>query len=50
METEVLLALVAAGHSEVDLFVTEGNMPAVNLYRKPEFQVVDRIADPSAAP
>jgi ribosomal protein S18 acetylase RimI-like enzyme len=43
-------ALLAAGYSEVDLFVTEGNVPAVNLYRKLGFQVVDRIADPTAAP
>jgi len=41
-------ALVSAGYSELDLFVTEGNEPAVNLYRKLGFQVVDRITDPNA--
>ena len=36
-------ALLAAGHPELDLFVTETNEPAVNLYRKLGFEVVDRL-------
>jgi ribosomal protein S18 acetylase RimI-like enzyme len=30
----------------VDLFVTEANEPAVSLYRKLGFEVVDRITGP----
>jgi len=40
-------ALVRAGYAHVDLFVTEENEPAVSLYRKLGFRVVDRITDPS---
>ena len=36
-------ALAAAGHPQLDLFVTEANEPAVNLYRKLGFEVVDRL-------
>jgi ribosomal protein S18 acetylase RimI-like enzyme len=36
-------ALVTAGYSQLDLFVTEENEPAVTLYRKLGFQVVDRL-------
>jgi ribosomal protein S18 acetylase RimI-like enzyme len=39
-------ALVSAAHSTLDLFVTEANEPAVNLYEKLGFQVVDRVAGP----
>jgi ribosomal protein S18 acetylase RimI-like enzyme len=42
-------ALLAAGHSELDLFVTEENEPAVNLYRKLGFRVVDRFTGPPNA-
>jgi len=38
-------ALAAAGHPELDLFVTEANEPAVNLYRKVGFRVVERLED-----
>lgn len=41
-------ALLAAGHPELDLFVTEANEPAVNLYRKLAFRVVDRVEGPAA--
>lgn len=40
-------ALVRAGYAHVDLFVTEENEPAVSLYRKLGFRVVDRLTDPS---
>jgi ribosomal protein S18 acetylase RimI-like enzyme len=36
-------ALAAKGHPELDLFVTEANEPAVGLYRKFGFNVVERI-------
>jgi ribosomal protein S18 acetylase RimI-like enzyme len=42
-------ALLGSGHPTLDLFVTETNEPAVNLYRKLGFGVVDRLegsADP----
>jgi ribosomal protein S18 acetylase RimI-like enzyme len=39
-------ALLAAGHARMDLFVTEENQPAVNLYRKLGFQVVERVETP----
>ena len=39
-------ALVTAGYSQLDLFVTEENEPAVTLYRKLGFQVVDRLTHP----
>lgn len=35
--------LPGAGFAELGLFVTEANEPAVNLYRKLGFEVVDRI-------
>jgi ribosomal protein S18 acetylase RimI-like enzyme len=41
-------ALVAAGHSELDLFVTEANDPAVTLYRKLGFVIAERVAGPDA--
>jgi ribosomal protein S18 acetylase RimI-like enzyme len=37
-------ALLSAGYTELGLFVTEANAPAVSLYRKLGFEVVDRIA------
>ena len=37
-------ALAAGGHPELDLFVTEANEPAVGLYRKLGFEVVERLA------
>jgi ribosomal protein S18 acetylase RimI-like enzyme len=40
-------ALLSAGHSQLVLFVTEANEPAVNLYRKLGFQVVDRVTGPN---
>jgi ribosomal protein S18 acetylase RimI-like enzyme len=40
-------ALAAAGYSQLDLFVTEENEPAVSLYRKLDFRVVDRLTSPS---
>jgi ribosomal protein S18 acetylase RimI-like enzyme len=43
-------ALVRAGYTHLDLFVTEDNEPAVKLYRKLGFQVVDRLTDPSLDP
>jgi ribosomal protein S18 acetylase RimI-like enzyme len=39
-------ALLSAGYARLDLFVTEENEPAVNLYRKLGFQVVDRVTEP----
>jgi ribosomal protein S18 acetylase RimI-like enzyme len=39
-------ALVTAGYSQMDLFVTEENEPAVTLYRKLGFRVVDRLTSP----
>lgn len=39
-------ALAAAGHPELDLFVTETNEPAVALYRKLGFRVVERLERP----
>ena len=39
-------ALLSAGFSRLDLFVTEANEPAVNLYRKLGFQKVDRVTEP----
>jgi ribosomal protein S18 acetylase RimI-like enzyme len=39
-------ALREAGHAELDLFVTQANEPAVNLYRKLGFRLVDRIEVP----
>jgi ribosomal protein S18 acetylase RimI-like enzyme len=40
-------ALVTAGYAQLDLFVTEENDPAVTLYRKLGFRVVDRLTSPS---
>jgi len=42
-------ALLAAGHPELDLFVTEANRPAVNLYRKLGFRVIERVEGPAGA-
>jgi len=42
-------ALLTAGHSELELFVTEGNEPAVNLYRKLGFRLIDRLTGPPAS-
>ena len=39
-------ALLSAGYATLDLFVTETNEPAVNLYRKQGFKVVDRVTEP----
>ena len=39
-------ALLSAGYPTLDLFVTEANEPAVNLYRKLGFEVVDRVTEP----
>ena len=39
-------ALLLAGYATLDLFVTEANEPAVNLYRKLGFEVVDRVTEP----
>ena len=39
-------ALLSAGYTTLDLFVTEANGPAVNLYRKLGFEVVDRVTEP----
>jgi len=39
-------ALAAAGHPELDLFVTEANEPAVGLYRKLGFRLVERVEGP----
>jgi ribosomal protein S18 acetylase RimI-like enzyme len=38
-------ALLRAGYAELDLFVTEDNDPAVNLYRKVGFEVVARLTE-----
>jgi ribosomal protein S18 acetylase RimI-like enzyme len=43
---ETANALAVAGHPELDLFVTEANEPAVDLYRKLGFRLVDRIEGP----
>ena len=40
-------ALLSAGYATLDLFVTEANEPAVNLYRKLGFRVVDRVTEPT---
>ncbi|HET9248726.1 MAG TPA: GNAT family N-acetyltransferase [Actinomycetota bacterium] len=42
-------ALLARGRSELELFVTEANEPAVNLYRKLGFRLVDRLPAPPAS-
>jgi ribosomal protein S18 acetylase RimI-like enzyme len=39
-------ALLEAGRPELDLFVTEANEPAVTLYRKLGFEVVERLDRP----
>ena len=38
--------LLAAGFGEMDLYVTEDNHPAVNLYRKVGFEVIARLTEP----
>jgi ribosomal protein S18 acetylase RimI-like enzyme len=43
-------ALLSAGFPELDLFVTEANAPAVKLYRRLGFQVMDRLTEPPWAP
>jgi ribosomal protein S18 acetylase RimI-like enzyme len=40
-------ALLSAGYARLDLFVTEANEPAVNLYQKLGFRVVDRVTEPA---
>jgi ribosomal protein S18 acetylase RimI-like enzyme len=40
-------ALMRAEYTHVNLFVTEANVPAVSLYRKLGFRVVDRLTDPA---
>jgi ribosomal protein S18 acetylase RimI-like enzyme len=39
-------ALLRAGSPELDLYVTEENAPAVNLYRKVGFEVITRLTEP----
>jgi ribosomal protein S18 acetylase RimI-like enzyme len=39
-------ALLRAGYTELDLYVTEENDPAVNLYRKVGFEVIARLTEP----
>ena len=39
-------ALLRAGYTELDLYVTEENDPAVNLYRKVGFEVIARLSEP----
>jgi ribosomal protein S18 acetylase RimI-like enzyme len=39
-------ALLRTGYTELDLFVTEDNDPAVNLYRKVGFDVIARLTEP----
>jgi ribosomal protein S18 acetylase RimI-like enzyme len=39
-------ALLGAGYAEMDLYVTEDNHPAVNLYRKVGFEVIARLTEP----
>jgi GNAT superfamily N-acetyltransferase len=39
-------ALLRAGSTELALYVTEGNDPAVNLYRKVGFEVIARLTEP----
>ncbi len=34
------------GHAEMELFVTEANEPAVDLYRKLGFRQIDRPTQP----
>jgi len=41
-------ALLDAGHTELDLYVTEDNDPAVNLYRKVGFEEFARFTEPPA--
>jgi GNAT superfamily N-acetyltransferase len=38
-------ALLRGGYTELDLFVTEDNDPAVNLYRKVGFEVVAQLTE-----
>lgn len=40
-------ALLSAGYSELELFVTEANEPALRLYRKLGFRVADRLVEPA---
>jgi ribosomal protein S18 acetylase RimI-like enzyme len=39
-------ALLRAGSTELDLYVTEENDPAVTLYRKVGFEVIARLSEP----
>lgn len=39
-------ALLRGGYPELDLFVTEENGPAVDLYRKLGFEMIDRVDRP----
>jgi ribosomal protein S18 acetylase RimI-like enzyme len=39
-------ALLRAGSTELDLYVTEENDPAVNLYRKVGFEVIEKLTEP----
>ena len=43
-------ALLGAGHTELDLYVTEANEPAAALYRKLGFEQVERLTQPPSAP
>lgn len=42
-------ALLSAGQTELHLFVTEANEPAVALYRKLGFEQVDRFTEPPSS-
>ena len=42
-------ALFSAGHSSLELMVTEANEPAVALYRKLGFKLVGRLTEPPSS-